>query len=253
MDNNNEFNTNETLHETDSSVVKPDADFEFLAYLSKDKADRLLDFLKFSGIDNVNSEYDRLNDSYNVEVMSKDFEKASNLYHIFSENELEYEQPAANTTTANLYDSSTDKYKDNLSSAITFCICGTIGIIVLILNNVGIFSFINTKGSSGILMNVVLGALFIGFIIIGILSFKYSKKIKSAAEKENDISQNINAWLDKNITIDDIENSYDADIPEEMKYFSRSAYLHKVIHNKYPDVDETVTDSVVDTYIENNF
>ena len=82
MDNNNEFNTNETLHETGSSVVKPDADFEFLAYLSKDKADRLLDFLKFSGIDNVNSEYDRLNDSYNVEVMSKDFEKASNLYHI---------------------------------------------------------------------------------------------------------------------------------------------------------------------------
>ena len=66
MNNNNEFNTNETLHETGSSVVKPDADFEFLAYLSKDKADRLLDFLKFSGIDNVNSEYDRLNDSYNV-------------------------------------------------------------------------------------------------------------------------------------------------------------------------------------------
>lgn len=57
----------------------------------------------------------------------------------------------------------------------------------------------------------------------------------------------------KNITIDDIENSYDADIPEEMKYFSRSEYLHKVINNKYPDVDETVTDSVVDTYIENNF
>ena len=34
-------------------------------------------------------------------------------------------------TGGNLYESSTDKYKDNLSSAITFFVCGGIGIILM--------------------------------------------------------------------------------------------------------------------------
>lgn len=41
-------------------------------------------------------------------------------------------------TGGSLYESSTDKYKDNLSSAITFFVCGGIGIILMILNDIGI-------------------------------------------------------------------------------------------------------------------
>ena len=39
-------------------------------------------------------------------------------------------------TGGSLYESSTDKYKDNLSSAITFFVCGGIGIILMILNDI---------------------------------------------------------------------------------------------------------------------
>ena len=59
--------------------------------------------------------------------------------------------------SGNLYESTDDKYKDNLSSAITFFVCGAAGIIILILNDIGILKFV-TKGSSNfILVNVVLG------------------------------------------------------------------------------------------------
>ena len=43
-------------------------------------------------------------------------------------------------TGGSLYESSTDKYKDNLSSAITFFVCGGIGIILMILNDIGIIN-----------------------------------------------------------------------------------------------------------------
>ena len=66
--------------------------------------------------------------------------------------------------SGNLYESTDDKYKDNLSSAITFFVCGAAGIIILILNDIGILKFV-TKGSSNfILVNVVLGLLFVGKI-----------------------------------------------------------------------------------------
>ena len=39
--------------------------------------------------------------------------------------------------SANMYENSEDKYKDNLSSAITFFVCGAAGIIILILNDLG--------------------------------------------------------------------------------------------------------------------
>ena len=45
-------------------------------------------------------------------------------------------------TGGNLYESSTDKYKDNLSSAITFFVCGGIGIILMILNDIGIIKIV---------------------------------------------------------------------------------------------------------------
>ena len=69
--------------------------------------------------------------------------------------------------SANLYESTEDKYKDNLSSAITFFVCGAAGIIILILNDIGILKLVVKGSSNFILINIVLGLLFIGFIAIG--------------------------------------------------------------------------------------
>ena len=72
-------------------------------------------------------------------------------------------------TGGSLYESSTDKYKDNLSSAITFFVCGGIGIILMILNDIGIIKIVTKDAPSFLFINIVLGLLFIGFIAIGVL------------------------------------------------------------------------------------
>ena len=68
--------------------------------------------------------------------------------------------------------------KDNLSSAITFFVCGGIGIILMILNDIGIIKIVTKDAPSFLFINIVLGLLFIGFIAIGVWSLKYSNKIK---------------------------------------------------------------------------
>ena len=155
--------------------------------------------------------------------------------------------------SGNLYESTDDKYKDNLSSAITFFVCGAAGIIILILNDIGILKFVIKGSSNFILVNVVLGLLFVGFIAIGFWSLKYSKKIKSNASIENEATDTIINWLNDNVTKEDIEGSYNNDIAEEMKYFSRSSYIKNEINKKYPDLNDDIVDSIADEYIEKIF
>ena len=86
-------------------------------------------------------------------------------------------------TGGSLYESSTDKYKDNLSSAITFFVCGGIGIILMILNDIGIIKIVTKDAPSFLFINIVLGLLFIGFIAIGVWSLKYFNRTAYVKEQ----------------------------------------------------------------------
>lgn len=155
--------------------------------------------------------------------------------------------------SANMYENSEDKYKDNLSSAITFFVCGAAGIIILILNDLGILKFVVKGSSNFILINIVLGLLFVGFIAIGFWSLKYSKNIKNKAAIENKNTDTILAWLNENVSRDDIESSYNNDIAEEMKYFNRSDYIKSAILKQFPETEDNLADTVADKYIDTLF
>ncbi len=155
--------------------------------------------------------------------------------------------------SANMYENSEDKYKDNLSSAITFFVCGAAGIIILILNDLGILKFVVKGSSNFILINIVLGLLFVGFIAIGFWSLKYSKNIKNKAAIENKDTDTILAWLNENVSRDDIESSYNNDIAEEMKYFNRSDYIKSAILKQFPETEDNLADTAADKYIDTLF
>ncbi len=156
-------------------------------------------------------------------------------------------------TGGNLYENNTDKYKDNLSSAITFFICGGIGIILMILNDVGIIKFITKDSSSFIFINIVLGVLFIGFIAIGIWSLKYSNKIKAKAEKEDQTAKDVFSWLDDNVTKEDIEDSYSENIQEEMKYFNRTAYVKEQLTAQFTEFSDEEAENFSEQFVEKMF
>ena len=58
-------------------------------------------------------------------------------------------------------------------------------------------------------------------------------------------------WLRNNVTVDDIDNSYeDTDIADEMKYFNRTAYIKELIKSKFEEIDDELTDVLADDFFE---
>lgn len=244
----------------ETQTITDDAsdNYEAVAYLEKDKAERFSEFLKYSGIKDVNIVAEDSDGTYAVNTTHSDFEKAHNLFLVFSENELNDKSADEDSNdddenSVNLYETQNDKYKDNLSSAITFFICGAAGLLIVLLNDLGVIKLVPKGSSSFIFSNIVLILVFVIFILIGVFSLKYSKKIKTSATKEEKDTKEMYEWLEKNVTTDEIEASYDNDIQEEMKYFSRIEYIKNLLAKEFPDTPETTVEAVGDKYLENNF
>lgn len=154
-------------------------------------------------------------------------------------------------TTGNNYQNSSDKYQDNLSSSITFFVCGIVGLIVMILNIIGVLHFFSIKTPSGILICTVLSALFIAFLVIGSITYKSASKAKSQIETEQKINNEVSLWLKDNLTKEHIDTSFDGDgMSEEMKYFDRNNCIVAAIKEQYPELNEDIVQSIADEYIQ---
>jgi hypothetical protein len=175
----------------------------------------------------------------------------------YSEVRSEYEEDAeilSDLTTGLNYEQAKEKYQENLSTAIAFFFFGIAGIAVLVLNGVGVLKFFSIKNESGIVMTVALGAMFIIFTVIGILSFRAAGKYKKNAKTETDNSAKIMAWLEENITAEDVDSSFDtSEISEEMKFFERSDYIKSVISAQFEDLSDEFTENLAEQYIEKIF
>ena len=55
------------------------------------------------------------------------------------------------------------------------------------------------------------------------------------------------------ITIEDIEASYDNNIPEEMKYFSRVDFVKNAISNEFSKFDYSLIETIAERYVEDKF
>ena len=91
-------------------------------------------------------------------------------------------------------------------------------------------------------------SFFIGFIIIGFSSLRYSRILKKQAAEEDEFTSKLIEWLHTSLTIESIENSYDTNIPEEMKYFRRVEIIRKKLEEMYSTLDEEFLVKISDDY-----
>ena len=213
----------------------------------------IVDDFELEDIDDFDP-FDVLDDSYeDKKSYGNDKPRGGNATDITNDNIQDNNGNDSLLTGGSLYESSTDKYKDNLSSAITFFVCGGIGIILMILNDIGIIKIVTKDAPSFLFINIVLGLLFIGFIAIGVWSLKYSNKIKAKAETEDKKAADVLNWLEDNITKEDIENSYAGDIQEEMKYFNRTAYVKEQLTVQFTDLSDEEAENFSEQFVEKMF
>lgn len=150
------------------------------------------------------------------------------------------------STQIPVYIEKSAKYNDVKSTAFTFTIIGVLGIICIVLFDAGFFS-LNIASYMKIMMNLVMGTLFVIFTIVGIRSFLQLKVLSLEVTKEEETTNEINTWFQEHYSSKDIDSSFSTDeLSEEQLYFKRYEKMKQMISNQYSNLSEDYLDHMIE-------
>lgn len=147
---------------------------------------------------------------------------------------------------AHAYVSKKSKTEDLKSTAYTFTIVGTLGLVLLVLFAVDVIP-LHTASYMKVMICLVMGAMFLIFLAIGIRSFAQIKSYSDAADNEEHLLAEITTWFRDSYDKAAIDTGLDLSQQEEMLYFSRYEVMRKYITEKYPKVEESLLDHIIET------
>lgn len=153
------------------------------------------------------------------------------------------------------YQNSAQKAEDNKSSAYTLLFIGIVGLILCVLILCGVIPLYRNAPTTKYLVCGVMSALFILFIVFGIVSMKTFKILSLKAKSEDSLVEEITKWCAENLTKEGIDEGLfeNEELPEEQKYFKRTEKIKKLIQDKFMNLEESFLDSFIDDYYQNLF
>ena len=161
----------------------------------------------------------------------------------------DYEDFLEPVSSTKAFVKSSEKYEDMHSSGITLIFVGFMGIAFLICQKLGLIPF----GFDDIMQWVfiiAMGALFLAFIIIGILSLRNAKKIKDNIAEEEAFDKQILNFMKEQYTgesIDHIIFSEDEqEQSEELMYFKRVEWLKNTLTKEFGEMDDSYLEHIVE-------
>lgn len=142
------------------------------------------------------------------------------------------------------YKSKAEALSENKSGALVLILFGLLGIAVLVLNAVDVIHLPMT-GFSLTLVNIVMGFLFVVFLVSGINSKMKVRKLIPEVEKEKaDIESVLNYIKEKKLA-----GEYEIDMDNyEVSYLEVSEKMVKDVEEEYPDFVKGFAFYVVDRY-----
>lgn len=149
-------------------------------------------------------------------------------------------------TLMHAYVSKKSKTEDMKSTAYTFISVGILGLVFLILLAMDVFP-LSMSEYMKVMICTVMGAMFIIFLIIGIRSFKQIKSYSDAADTEEHLLSEVTSWFRSSYDKNFIDSTLDVDQPEETLYFARYEIMRQCITEKYPNLEESLLDHMIET------
>lgn len=225
-----------------------------LAELAEEEdAKKLVEFLNFSHISDVSSQYIEDSSTWKVSVTDSQLQDAVKLLKAFhtaeiTEEEKSEEKQKQIASKSSTYVKKEDKYQDFKSSAMTFIPFGIAGLIFVLLNVFGVVNFIH-----GILQYSIITALFLGFTYIGITSWIKLKSIKQEISTEQDNTSKITAWMKEHVTEDILTAVTNPSKSEEFNYIYRTDRIKELLLSEFGDLDENFVDTLVEEFYTENF
>ena len=144
------------------------------------------------------------------------------------------------------YKSMAEQYSENKSGASVLIFCGAIGLLVLILNGVGVFNF-PLSGLSLILVDSVMGALFLIFLVFGKVSFSKMKALEPEVREEKRKIEELLTYIRKKKDEGFFE-TVDSDVEKETLYLEQCERLVKDIEENFTDLEPGFAFYVVDRF-----
>lgn len=235
---------------------------------SKELAQRFIDFLNAEKII-AHFIYSVENEYFQVKVHEKDSKKAKKYFAAFSQVELDLQkkeqeyaesedeeniieqkeqstQPFTAPSTA--YVKKSEKSKDLKSTASTFLIFGILGLLFVGLNIAGIITFFDNVFSY-----IVMIVMFTAFIFIGLSSFKMAKKADADAVLEEELTKKINDWLSISITESVLNSFEDSKQSAEINFMRKMDGMKEMVLKEFGTIDDSYLDSIIEEFYNSKF
>lgn len=163
------------------------------------------------------------------------------------EKESDEKESAGNAETQGVYEEAAKKAAEYKSGAQTLIAVGILGFILLGLLIGGVLP-VRLSPASQTLTVVVMGTLFLIFIVMGVLSVQSYRKLSKKAESENSLKEELMKYCAEKLQAAklDEEAEISGTDTQEVRYFKRTERLKERIREQYPEVEENYLDNFAD-------
>jgi Ca2+/H+ antiporter len=150
------------------------------------------------------------------------------------------------------YQNSAAKAEDNRSSASALLLIGGLGFVLDLLVFTNVIPIYHNSDTSKYLVCGVMGAMFVLFIVFGIVSMRSSKILFKQAEAEDSLKSEMTKWCQENLSAQAVDAGLfeGEELEEEQKYFKRAEKMRKMISDNFLNLDEAFLEHFVDEYYQ---
>lgn len=143
------------------------------------------------------------------------------------------------------YQDSMERASENRSSAWVLLIMGSVGIVVIVL---GIAGVIPLRFGNPYLFYGVMAAVFLLFIVAGVVSMKNAKIFAQKAESENSLRDALVVWSRENLHAQELDDAIDivGDESEEALYFKRFECIKAKLNYQFVNLDQGFLEKFID-------
>lgn len=238
---------------------------EIIAYYgTEEEVDSLLDYLESKGFDFAYKIYDNKNAVYELMMQESMIDSVRDTMKEYI-NKLK-ENASLTPDYSNFYEESEDdtptvlkRYKKPSERAVeyksgfqTMVLVGVVGLVALVLIDLGIIPIYFSK-ESNILINIVMGGMFLVFIAVGINSYKTYRKLLLQSSSDDELENSIIKWFNEAITVHDITVGENTKDNEEVLFFNRFKKIKRYINDQFEDLDPAFVEYVADKLYSDMF
>lgn len=103
----------------------------------------------------------------------------------------------------------------------------------------------------------VLGAMFLFFVVMGVVSMKNAEKYAKKAESEKELTKELEKWFVEYVTVEKVDEGLfsedEADFSEEQKYFKRFDRMKELLSERFLNLNEGYVDRFLDKHYQDIF